>query len=493
MLWLKEMTPGFSTISACFAWQPPPMPAAPADDPASAYLAVATDLFAAGDHIGVESVLAEGLRRHPPTNAMLILRARAAEARHAMPEAAGFWQAARQANPGDTDTLVSYGLLLRRIGRLDEADEVLGAAAISAPTNSGIANEYAWCSEFRADYTEAVTRWERARQIAPSRPVPWRKLAELLAHKLGRLAEADTLLAEAVQRFPDDRDLALEHARLPGLAGDWPTALLRWTALAARHPDDPTIAATRSDAEHKVQMQAADSAGPGARAVELAVARSPWIVTLGDTGPDPANRDLMLRFESLGVSCEFGLVQRHFGAEPLGLLRWSSIHSENLAIALEQRFEGIEREADIEVVDLGAGEYTVLQNRYHIGMHSFIRVADTKLTPDQLRRQFGRPMRFLRDKLLEDIAEGEKILVYQYPHLLPDAEMDRLQSAVQAIGPAPLLFVYDVPTDIPVGGVTRVNPGRMIGHVDRLIRDGNWSNVSIQAWLSLCRNAITAR
>jgi hypothetical protein len=29
-------------------------------------------------------------------------------------------------------------------------------------------------------------------------------------------------------------------------------------------------------------------------------------------------------FENLGGNCEFGLVQRHFGAEPLSLLRWTA-------------------------------------------------------------------------------------------------------------------------------------------------------------------------
>ncbi len=35
-------------------------------------------------------------------------------------------------------------------------------------------------------------------------------------------------------------------------------------------------------------------------------------------------QDLMLQFESLGQNCEFGLVQRRAGADPLGLLRFDS-------------------------------------------------------------------------------------------------------------------------------------------------------------------------
>jgi capsular polysaccharide biosynthesis protein len=37
--------------------------------------------------------------------------------------------------------------------------------------------------------------------------------------------------------------------------------------------------------------------------------------------------ELMLRFESLGGNCEFGLVQRYVGIEPLGLLRYADANS----------------------------------------------------------------------------------------------------------------------------------------------------------------------
>jgi hypothetical protein len=36
-----------------------------------------------------------------------------------------------------------------------------------------------------------------------------------------------------------------------------------------------------------------------------------------------ADRDLVLQFESLGDSCELGLVQRMVGVEPLGMFRFA--------------------------------------------------------------------------------------------------------------------------------------------------------------------------
>ena len=37
----------------------------------------------------------------------------------------------------------------------------------------------------------------------------------------------------------------------------------------------------------------------------------------------PPLNEMLLEFESLGDNCEFGLVQRHFGAEPISLLRFA--------------------------------------------------------------------------------------------------------------------------------------------------------------------------
>src|SRR5260370_7223758 len=52
-------------------------------------------------------------------------------------------------------------------------------------------------------------------------------------------------------------------------------------------------------------------------------------------------RELMYRFASLGDNCEFGLVQRRCGAEPLGLFRFATIDVKDLARALEARLPAI--------------------------------------------------------------------------------------------------------------------------------------------------------
>jgi hypothetical protein len=189
------------------------------------------------------------------------------------------------------------------------------------------------------------------------------------------------------------------------------------------------------------------------------------------------------------VNCEFGLVQRYFGAEPLGMLRWNAIHPDKLAVGLEQRFEDIGQLENLKLETLN-GEYIVSDYRYRTVMHTFLYEKDAPLTHDQLLTQFGRRMRFLRAKLMEDLTEGEKIFVYQYPRMLSEQEMLRIQAAIQSYGPGTVLFVTDTGKDRPVGHVEEAQSRRLVGYVDRLVRDEGWSSISVDAWLAVCENAI---
>src|SRR4029077_19430059 len=70
---------------------------------------------------------------------------------------------------------------------------------------------------------------------------------------------------------------------------------------------------------------------------------------------------LMMRFESLGENCEFGLAQRRCGAEPLGLLRFASAPLPVLLAGLRGRFEGMGDPEQIDIqVSTNRQEYLVV-------------------------------------------------------------------------------------------------------------------------------------
>jgi hypothetical protein len=96
--------------------------------------------------------------------------------------------------------------------------------------------------------------------------------------------------------------------------------------------------------------------------------------------PNPLAK-LLMGFESLGDNCEFGLVQRIGGVEPLGLLRFAGIHLpvevrlQRLIDGLIKGFEGVGSADSISVSLEGAPgrrEYIVSESRYKLRYHTFI-------------------------------------------------------------------------------------------------------------------------
>jgi hypothetical protein len=92
-----------------------------------------------------------------------------------------------------------------------------------------------------------------------------------------------------------------------------------------------------------------------------------------------AIRQLLLRYESVGHDCELGMVQKRYGAEPLGLFRWNSTRFDGLLAALDACLAGI---GDPEFTDLwfsdGGEETYVIDKRWGLHMHTFMRPRDVR-------------------------------------------------------------------------------------------------------------------
>src|ERR1700728_2334775 len=115
---------------------------------------------------------------------------------------------------------------------------------------------------------------------------------------------------------------------------------------------------------------------------------------------DPTIRDLVLQFESIGDNCEFGLLQRQAGAEPLGLLRFAGVPLRNLLRGLDARFANI---ADLKHIRINPehGEYMVKLTKYDFTYHAHVLVDD--MTAEALHRQQCRTVGFLAEKLVHDL------------------------------------------------------------------------------------------
>jgi len=365
-------------------------------------------------------------------------------------------------------------------GELAVADAGYRAALARFPPNVVLASRYARIAERRRDWPEAASRWQAVRRRFPNNRLTQQALAAALV-RAGEADAAETLLSELLAPFQDGnaaatdpgvRRLMIDHARLATNRGDLAAARRRWLNLLRQLPEDAA-------AQH------------GWR--ELQTLEDPMAADIG-APPDGAapsrHGTLVARFEGLGGTCEFGLVQRHFGVEPLGLLRWVTLSAANLCLALDDRFAGIGEPKFTRLSLSEADEFNTSDTRYGLAMHTFVK--DVGQDREKLFSQLQRRMRFLRDKLLEDLAAGEKIFLYRCRRDTRADDITQVAEALRTFNNANILLAVKMATqEEPAHAVQQTAPGVLSGN----IRDGRkqpfgtgW-DVDFESWLSICQQA----
>lgn len=197
-------------------------------------------------------------------------------------------------------------------------------------------------------------------------------------------------------------------------------------------------------------------------------------------------RKLMMLFESLGDDCEFGLMQRRHGAEPLSLLRFTAINPTSLLVALEHRFEGIADPAALRVTPGGAiGEYIVHNARYDCAYHTF---AESGQGPDVIIAREAAKLRIMRPMLIRTLQRGDRICVLKSGVGMTPEQAMSLSAALRRYGPVTLLWVRRADAIHPPGTVRWLGAHVLVGQIDRFAPDGD-PQASSCLWLSLCQEA----
>ena len=201
---------------------------------------------------------------------------------------------------------------------------------------------------------------------------------------------------------------------------------------------------------------------------------------------------MMMRFESLGEDCEFGLVQRRCGAEPLGLLRFSSSPLPKLIAAMEAKFEGLGKPDMIKVELASNGrEYMVLDKRFGLYYHAWVMAGEK--SPEEVHARECRRLPFLAGKLLEDLQSGEKLFVYRGMKPLAESDMLKLAATMRTFGPTTLLWVEVADADHESGSVEEVSAGLLRGNIERFAPPNNAHDFDLDAWIGICHNAEALR
>lgn len=217
------------------------------------------------------------------------------------------------------------------------------------------------------------------------------------------------------------------------------------------------------------------------------------IEALPDDAETAALADMARNMESLGSNCEFGLVQRYCGAEPLGLLRFSTSYLNSLLPALDARFKGIGEPEALDFAIHGEGpneEWMTMDRRYGFLSHTLQRPKN--VTREHMLRVESHRLPRLAEKLTDDLDAGEKIFVYQDVNVRDAEAALPLVDAIRRYNPTNVLLLVLADPE-KAGRVERHSNGLMVGYVHRLTERAHAAGLTLAPWLSVIREAAALR
>jgi hypothetical protein len=273
-------------------------------------------------------------------------------------------------------------------------------------------------------------------------------------------------------------------------------------ALAGR--DTCCIVLTHPDAARPCDIRAS----PDVRSLSLAVIRlrmtrvrdgaAPRFLA-GTRGITPAELErrvgmeqarLLLRFESLGNNCEFGLLQRLCGAEPFfSLLRFGGAELPTLLRAFDLGFRDFGEPANLEmrIDDKDPPEWVAHELRYGIFFHTFRLASESDAA--SLHQSESQRLAYCAKRLLGDLAQGKKIFVLKRNEPLTEAQVLPVYAALASFGRNTLLWVVTADAEHPSGSVELVMPGLLKGFIGRFAPHENVPDLALPDWLEICANA----
>ena len=208
--------------------------------------------------------------------------------------------------------------------------------------------------------------------------------------------------------------------------------------------------------------------------------------------PDPvavATARLMTRFASLGNGPAFSLAQQEFGIGYLNLLQFCELATADLVRMLENGFAQLDEPRGLEVrlTDRPDREYVMFDRACDLAFHT--RIREGEADEMQLASQQALRIAFLRRRLLETLASGDKIFVYATQQPAADEWMQRLHVALRGYGNHALLWVEPADDEELAGSVRPVATGVVNAWIARAAFDQASSRQAFAAWYDICAKA----
>ncbi len=191
------------------------------------------------------------------------------------------------------------------------------------------------------------------------------------------------------------------------------------------------------------------------------------------------------RFESLGANCEFGLVQRRFGSEPLGLLRWPDITVQGLISTLRNTFSELSDISNFSLIPGPKEEWDV--RTPHFSLHLYAKIG--AVNEAELLASAFRRIQFLRRSLLENLEDAEKIFVFkEWQFRMSDVQVSEVfQELKRYNANNRFLAVRLCGIDHAAGSVIEMPDGLWLGFVESDAKISAAENVPFESWDRICR------
>ena len=463
----------------------------------SGNLGAAFTYSAAGMHAEADALLEAAIGQDPENREYANAYARQAQSRGDAALSGSRWAAMRTRFP-DAAVAYSMGAIAHfDSGSVSEAVALLRLAADRLPgfethPEGMIAYlRYAqapqqWPTVRESDRALAMARLSGLHEIYPDNPDVLLQYA-IACRNIASWNDSVEALERGATLYPDRIDIVSELIGVHTLMDNFSKASTIATAAEKRFPGNTTLAEKIAQLRFR---QAHLGEGEPNRSSAAGKERMPV-----DTGSDA---DILTMFESLGADCVFGYVQRSYGAEPLGLLRWGSIPFAQLLSALKNRFSGVGVADNIDIaasdevhVTLGAREFTATDRSYGIWSHTFVPVTNGA-DLDAIRNDVAKRSVFLARELVEELEAGDKIFVYKdAQNTLTDSDRSALMDAIGNYGSGRLLYVGQAAPGEPTGLLRHDPNGLFVAALpseymsEHRVRE-------FQPWVDLCRQVLAA-
>ncbi len=199
------------------------------------------------------------------------------------------------------------------------------------------------------------------------------------------------------------------------------------------------------------------------------------------------DRSLALQFESIGQGCQFGLIQRACGAEPLGLLRFVDTMTALLYEGLARGFAGIDAPGRLDMQTTEQSRPTYRWHHLDFGFFFDTRAFVDETDPDALAVRQSARLGLLRRKFLEDCQSAEKIFVLTRGDCLTEPEALAVFCALCLHGDCTLLWtVFGDPAR--AGEVDILAPRFMRGQLGSIDHE---RYAALPEWRSTLQRALT--